>query len=249
MSAAAGKRPVLILGGGSDIGIAIAHRFALDGHPVQLALRRPETAEADRADIALRHGVESTVHRFDALDPQGIEPFFDGLPQLPGIVVSVIGLLGDQARAETDADHARALVETNFIGPFLALQAAARRLATLDEDTAIIGVSSVAGDRGRARNYWYGAAKAGFSTALSGLRQKYGASRLRVLTVKPGFVATRMTEGMDLPAPLTDSPEAIAALVHGAWRRGRATATPLRWRLVMGVVRALPDRLFRRMTF
>lgn len=243
------ERPVLILGGGSDIGLAIARRFARDGRPVQLALRRPEAAEDDRNDIALRHGVEVTTHRFDVLDIDAIEGFYDSLPALPGVVVSVIGLLGDQERTEADPALARLVVETNFLGPTLALEAAARRLAALDEDTGVIGVSSVAGDRGRARNYWYGAAKAGFTTALSGLRQKYGQGRLRVLTVKPGFVATRMTEGMDLPPALTATPDQIAELVHKAWRKGRASVTPPRWRLVMGIVRMLPDPIFRRVRF
>lgn len=242
-------RPVLILGGGSEIGLAIAHRFAADGRDVQLALRRPEEAGADCADITLRHGVTVTSHPFDALDPDGIEAFLDALPVTPGIVVCAVGLLGDQARAEADPALARRIVETNMVGPVIALQAAARRLVALDEDTALIGISSVAGDRGRAQNYWYGASKAGFGTALSGLRQKYGRSRLRVLTVKPGFVVTRMTEGMELPTGLTATPRQIAALTHRAWARRRATATPPLWRLVMGAVRAMPDALFRRSRF
>lgn len=242
-------RPILILGGGSEIGLAIARRFAADGHDVQLALRQPDRVAADQADIALRHGVGVTSHHFDAVDFDATEGFFDALPRTPGIVVSAIGVLPDQRRAETDSDLARLVVETNLLGPVLALQSAARRLSALDGDTAIIGISSVAGDRGRGQNYWYGAAKAGFTAALSGLRQKYGRSRLRVLTVKPGFVATRMTEGMDVPPVLTATPQQIAALTHRAWSSGRAVATPLRWRLVMGAVRALPDPIFRRARF
>lgn len=243
------ERPVLILGGGSDIGLAIAHRFAREGRPVMLALRRPEEAEPDLADLRLRHGVEASAHRFDALDLQGAGAFLDSLPALPGIVVSAVGLLGEQERDEGDPDAVRRVVETNFLGPAFVLEAAAERLAALDEPTAIIGIGSVAGDRGRARNYWYGAAKAGFATMLSGLRQKYGRAGLRVLTVKPGFVATRMTDGMDLPPALTDGPEAIAELVWRGWRRGSAVAVPWKWRLVMTAVRALPDPLFRRTRF
>ena len=114
---------------------------------------------------------------------------------------------------------------------------------------SVIGVGSVAGDRGRARNYWYGASKAGFAAALSGLRQKYARSQLHVMTVKPGFVATRMTEGMDLPAALTSTADAQAALIQRGLARGRHVVMDWRWRIVMAAIRAIPESAFRKMRF
>ncbi len=243
------KRPVLVLGARSDIGLAIAHRLAAAGHPIQLAARQPAALETDRGDMALRHGVEVTTHAYDALELDAIDDLFVGLPAQPGIVVCVIGLLGDQAETEGNAHKARFVVETNFLGPALVLEAAAQRLAALDEATAIVGISSVAGDRGRAKNYWYGASKAGFTAALSGLRQKYARSRLHVMTVKPGFVATKMTEGMDLIGPLTAQPDDIAKLVQDGLRRRRQVITPFRWWVVMSVIRAVPEKIFMKMKF
>lgn len=242
-------RPVLVLGGASEIGLAVARRFAREGHAVQLAARRPEELERERSDIALRHGVEVSLHLFDALDDTSVDRLLDELPGMPGTVVCAVGLLGDQALAERDPTHARLIVETNLTGPMIALEALARRLAAADEPGAIIGIGSVAGDRGRAKNYWYGAAKAGFAEALSGMRQRFRDSDLSVLTIKPGFVATRMTAGMSTPAHLTASAEQIADIAYRAWYRKRPVSYPLRWGIVMTIIRLIPERLFARLSF
>lgn len=241
--------PALILGAGSDIARALARGLAARGHAIRLAGRAPERFERDRADLALRHGVEVTTHPYDATDLAGIEAFLDALPETPRIVVCAVGLMGDQEATARDPARTAEVVAANLTGPALTLEAVARRMAALEEPTAILGISSVAGDRGRAKNYAYGAAKAGFTAWLSGMRQKYARSRLRVMTVKPGFVATAMTEGMDLPGPLVSSPEAFAEGVLRALDRGTMVHVEPRWRLVMGVVRLLPERLFVRTRF
>jgi len=244
------KRPVLILGGGSDIGLAIARRFAAEGHPIQLAARRPGALETARADLALRHRVEVSLHVFDALDLDGIEAFYDGLPETPSVVVCAVGLLGDQEGAERDPRHARLIAETNFLGPAVAVEAAARRLAALDEDTAIIAISSVAGDRGRAKNYWYGAAKAAFTTMLSGLRQRYSRTRLHVITMKPGYVMTKMVEGLDVPKLLAVAPDTIADAVMRAYRKKRhGNYGSLIWRLIALIIVHLPEPIFKKTKF
>lgn len=243
-------RPVLILGAGSDIALALAHGFAAQGRPVMLAARQPDTLEQNRADLALRHDVAVSLHAYDALALEQAAAFLDGLPQTPGVVVCVVGLLGVQAETEGDVAKIRAVVDSNLTGPAVALEAAALRLAKLDPPGAVIGFSSVAGDRGRATNYWYGAAKAGLTAMLSGLRQKYARSGLLVITVKPGFVATRMTEGMDLPKRLTAQPEQVASRVIRALEKRREVVYVLPiWRLVMTIIRLIPERLFRKMKF
>ncbi|MGF1500434.1 MAG: SDR family oxidoreductase [Paracoccaceae bacterium] len=242
-------RPVLLLGATSDIGRAILTRYAEAGRPVQLAGRDPAALDPFARDFALRHRIEATVHAFDALALDTHEAFFDALPATPSVVIMAVGALGTQESAETDPAEAARIVATNLTGPAWALEVAARRLAALGTPAAIIGLSSVAGDRGRAKNYWYGAAKAGFTAVLSGLRQKYARTPLHVVTVRPGFVATRMTEGMDLPGPLVDRPETIAALAHKAAERGRGVVVPAKWRLVMGVIKALPEGIFKKLKF
>ena len=117
-----------------------------------------------------------------------------------------------QAEAETDPAAAGRMMRANYLGPALLLGRVAARMATRGRGT-IVGISSVAGDRGRASNYVYGSAKAGFTAFLSGLRARMARDGVRVITVKPGFVRTRMTEGMKLPGALTAEPEEVARAV------------------------------------
>jgi len=206
------KPPVLILGARSDIGRATAHAFAAEGHPVQLAARNAAELGPDRTDLEVRYQVEATLHEFDALDTGGHAAFLDALPALPEIAVCAVGLMGDQAENETDADKAARVMRSNFEGPALILGALANRFAARGSGT-LVGISSVAGDRGRATNYVYGASKAGFTAFLSGLRNRLATRGVHVLTVLPGFVNTRMTEGMDLPGPLTAEPQELGAAI------------------------------------
>ena len=241
------KSPVLILGGRSDIGRAVAHRFAAAGHPVQLAARNADGLAEDAADLRLRHGVTVTLHELDALDAAGRAACLDGLDPLPGVAVCAIGLLGDQAESERDMAAATRVMRTNFEAPALVLAALANRFEARGSGT-LVGISSVAGERGRATNYVYGAAKAGFTAFLSGLRNRLAGQGVHVVTVLPGFVATRMTEGMDLPARLTARPEQVAEAIHAAVARGRDRVHVLPvWALVMAVIKAIPERVFKRL--
>jgi short-subunit dehydrogenase len=159
-----------------------------------------------------------------------------------------VGFLGEQSKAESDPAHASLIIRSNFEGPALLFSLFADRFASRGEGV-LVGVSSVAGDRGRASNYFYGAAKAGFTAFLSGLRNRFGATKIRIITVKPGYVRTRMTAGMKLPGPLTAEPEQVAEAIY------RATAVKPRdivyvkpiWRAVMTVVGLVPESIFKRL--
>ena len=244
-----GQSPVLIVGAKSDIARALAQQFAQRGHPLQLAARNPAELARDAADMALRHRVPVTVHAIDVTDLASFETFFDELPAVPRIVVSAVGLMGDQDANAADPALAQRVITTNFTGPALLLEAAARRLDALDAPAAIIGISSVAGDRGRARNYVYGSAKAGFTAWLSGLRQKYARRPLLVMSVRPGFVATSMTAGMDLPKALTTTPEALATRILRALDKGRPVQVDFLWQIIMGIITHLPERIFMKLKF
>jgi decaprenylphospho-beta-D-erythro-pentofuranosid-2-ulose 2-reductase len=239
--------PVLIVGARSDIAVALAHEYAARGCALILAARDPTALATIKADLEVRHDARVTVVACDVtdLDP---EPFFVSLEQTPGTVVMVAGLLGDQAANAADAALAEQVMATNFNGPARLLLAAARRMAARGSG-AIIGISSVAGDRGRASNFIYGSAKAGFSAFLSGLRNAMAKQGVHVLTVKPGFVATRMTADMDLPPRLTAQPAEVAKAVVRAQERGRDViyVKPI-WGVVMLVIRTIPERIFKRMS-
>ena len=240
-------RVALVIGATSDIGRAIARRLAADGYTLQLAGRDTERLEAEAGDIRARSGEPVTTRRCDVLDNDGGAEALAGLDPLPDVAICVVGLLGDQVRSERDGSAAAQVMRTNYVGPALLLGALAERFAQRGSGI-LVGVSSVAGERGRAANYVYGSAKAGFSAFLSGLRNRLSASGVHVVTVKPGFVRTRMTAGRDLPALLTATPDEVARAVARALRTRQDVVYVRRiWRLIMLVVRAVPERLFKRM--
>ena len=241
-------KTLLLVGGTSDIGRATAIRYASAGWRVLLAARNAEAAQRNADDAAARTGVTVTVHALDVLDTASFAPFIDALPVLPDTLVCVVGELGDQTRAETDLEHAAMVLRTNFEGPALLLGLFAERFAARGSGT-IVGVSSVAGDRGRASNYVYGAGKAGFTAFLSGLRNRLAPARIRVVTVKPGFVRTRMTARMKLPPLLTAEPAEVGEAIFKAAETGRGDIVYVRgiWRIVMTVITMIPEPVFKRL--
>lgn len=238
---------LLALGGTSDIAHAIAYRFAAEGYYLYLAARRPEDLEHDVQDLRLRYDTEAKAVPFDALDYTSHRSFYDNLPTPPVGVVCALGYLGNQKRAEGDFEEAKCIIETNALGCMSILNVVANDFEKRGEGF-IIGISSVAGDRGRQSNYFYGSAKSAFTAYLSGLRNRLHHSGVTVITVKPGFVDTRMTRELDLPALLTASPEQVAEDVYRAFRK-RKDVVYIKsvWRMIMWVIRALPERLFKRL--
>ena len=236
----------LVVGATSDIGRAVARRLARDGCALQLAARDVEALAAEVRDLRPAAGGGVTAHRCDVLDADGGVSLLDALDALPDVAVCVVGMLGDQRAARRDGAAAERIMRTNYVGPALLTAALAERFERRGSGV-LVGVSSVAGDRGRASNYVYGSAKAGFSAFLSGLRSRLAGSGVHVVTVKPGYVRTRMTRGMDLPPRLTAEPDEVARAVVRAIRRRRDVVYVRRvWRVIMLVVRALPERVFKR---
>jgi decaprenylphospho-beta-D-erythro-pentofuranosid-2-ulose 2-reductase len=241
-------KSLLVLGGSSDIGRASALRFARAGWKILLAGRDLAALRREAADIAARTNAEILTYRIDIFDTGSFVDFANRLPALPHTILCVIGLLGDQARAEKDVTHESAIIRSNFEGPALLLSVFAERLAVGGEGT-IVGVSSVAGERGRATNYVYGASKAGMTAFLSGLRNRFGKTKIRVVTVKPGFVRTRMTKGMALPALLTAEPEQVAEAIYSAVEVQPRDVVYVKsiWLVIMTMIKAIPERIFKRL--
>lgn len=240
------KKPVLILGATSGMARAIARAFAAEGHDLMLAARGVSRLEDDRADLVTRHGVEVSLHAFDALDLDAHAAFVSGLPELPEIAVCAVGAMGTQDENAADPKTGVMVMRANFEGPASVLGQLANAMEARGSGT-IVGISSVAGERGRASNYVYGSAKAGFTAFLSGLRNRLARKGVHVVTVLPGFVATAMTEGMDLPERLTAQPEEVGRAVLAAVgkRRNVIYVRPV-WRLVMAVIRAIPEPVFKK---
>jgi decaprenylphospho-beta-D-erythro-pentofuranosid-2-ulose 2-reductase len=239
----------LVLGGGSEIAQAIAQALAGDRtRRFVLAARAPARLEGAAGELRSAGAESVELVDFDADDTSSharfVEEVFDRHGDLD-LVLLAFGVLGDQAEAERDPQAAVALSHTNYVGAVSVLLAVARRLERQGHGTIVV-LSSVAGERARRSNFVYGASKAGLDAFSQGLGDSLASTGVDVMVVRPGFVRTKMTEGLD-PAPFATHPEAVAAAVLDGLRRGAHTvwAPPaLRW--VMAVLRHLPRSLFRR---
>lgn len=238
---------VLILGATSDMALALARKFGDKGYSLTLAARNLEKIKAMQADIRIRQRVPVEIVEFDANDVKSHEHFYHSLPVKPDVVICVFGLLGDQKVAQQKWEMSEAILYTNFIGAVSILNIVANDMEHRKQGV-IIGISSVAGERGRQSNYIYGSAKAGFTAYLSGLRNRLCKSNVHVLTVKPGFVKTRMIENIKTPGPLTSQPAKVAEDIYNAVSRRKNTIyTSSIWRPIMYVIKSLPEGIFKKL--
>ncbi len=241
-------KSVLILGAGSDMAKATARLYASKGYDILLAGRDPARFERLAADLATRNDVDATVHAFDALDIEAHYSFVESLPETPDIAISFVGHMGDQTENEDNPVIGAKVMRANFEGPASILAHLANAMERRASGT-LVGVSSVAGNRGRATNYVYGSAKAGFTAFLSGLRNRLAKKGVHVVTVLPGFVDTAMTEGMDTPAPLTADAQEVADAIYVAVAKGRNIIyVRAIWRLVMAVIVSIPEPIFKKLS-
>jgi decaprenylphospho-beta-D-erythro-pentofuranosid-2-ulose 2-reductase len=241
---------VLVLGGTSDIGLATAG--ALVEHrarTVVLAGRRPEALEEAAAELR-RSGAErvETVS-FDADDTASHAGFAEEVFARFGdidVVLVTFGVLGDQARSEQNPEEAVGVLTTNFVGAASIGLHVSHHLRRQGHGVLVL-LSSVAGQRARRANYVYGSSKAGVDAFYTGLGDSLVGSGVSVLVVRPGFVRTKMTEGMKA-APLSVSAEEVADVIVGALESGAEEVwAPRPLRAVMFVLRHLPRPLFRRL--
>ncbi|MDM8529776.1 SDR family oxidoreductase [Anaerolineales bacterium HSG25] len=239
---------VLILGATSDIAQALAYRYAQEGYNITLAARQVNRLDNLVSDITIRHQINVELAEFDALDFDSHAPFYDGLSSRPDVVICVFGYLGNQETAQADFAETKTIIDSNYTGAVSILNLVANEFER-QKNGAIIGISSVAGDRGRGSNYMYGSAKAGFSAYLSGLRNRLAKSGVQVLTVKPGFVRTKMTQNLKLPPVITATPEQVANDIYRANRSGRSVLyTRWMWQFIMLIIRHIPEFVFKRLS-
>jgi decaprenylphospho-beta-D-erythro-pentofuranosid-2-ulose 2-reductase len=237
----------LILGASSDMAIAIARKFASHKYDIQLAARNTAGLQALQSDINIRYNVQCTLLTFDALDYGSHRHFFQQLQPKPDVTICVFGYLGDAEKARSSWTEAARILHTNYTGAVSILDAAADHYAAAKKGT-IVGISSVAGERGRQSNYHYGSAKAGFTAYLSGLRNRLYHDGAHVVSVQPGFVYTRMTENLKLPKLLTGHPSDVANTVYNAVK-GKKNVVYVKWfwRWIMLIIRTIPEFMFKKM--
>lgn len=238
---------ILLLGAGSDMAIAIARRFAAAQYNIQLAGRQMVALQPLQQDLRIRYGITATVHQFDATAYDTHVAFYNTLPVKPDITLCAFGYLGDQEKAQQDWPEAARILQANFTGAVSILNIVANDYEAR-KSGMIIGISSVAGERGRQSNYIYGSAKAGFTAYLSGLRNRLFRSGVHVMSVQPGFVNTQMTQHLNLPPLLTAQPELVAnAVFKAVGRRKNVLYVKWPWKYIMLIIKLIPEFIFKKL--
>jgi decaprenylphospho-beta-D-erythro-pentofuranosid-2-ulose 2-reductase len=247
INAVGAPQSLLLLGGTSDIALAIAHRYAHPGLRVILAARPSERRTAAAAEIK-DLGCEVTEVDLDARDHESHATTIDMAFAGGDIDIAVIafGLLGDPERAWQDPDHALELAEVNYTAPVHLGVLLAKRMQAQAHGW-IVALSSVAGERVRRSNFVYGSTKAGFDGFFLGLGEALRDYGVRVLVVRPGFVKSKMTAHLT-EVPLSVTPDQVAeAIVDGINSKRELVWVPGPLRVVMSGLRHVPRPLFRRL--
>ncbi len=240
----------LVIGASSGIGEAIARRLAADGARVGLIARR--RAELDRVvdDVNRQANAKRALARVhDVRDTESAPELLQTTARDLGgldLVVYAAGVMHRVAFDEFDPDREIDMLRVNLGGAMAWLGPAAERFSRLRRGS-IVGIGSVAGDRGRTGNPAYGASKAGLHTYLEALRNRVARDGVGVLTVKPGFVDTAMTRDLDGLFWLISADRAAEIILRHARRGSSCVYVPARWRVVMAVIRSVPSFVFRRL--
>ena len=243
---------ILIIGATSSMAEAFALRYAKESAQFFLVARNKDKLDVVSANLTA-HGASRVISFvMDGNDshllPELLNTIWKTYERID-LALIAYGTLPNQCRAQTDIPYAIAEFRTNAESVIACMAGLAERFA-LQQMGVIAVIGSVAGDRGRASNYLYGSAKAAIETYASGLRGRLSRAGVHVLTIKPGFVATEMTAQLNLPALLTVSPEHVARDIHHAiLKRKDVLYTPWFWAIIMRIIRAVPEVIFKRMRF
>ena len=241
---------VVVLGGTSDIALATVVKLTEERRGVQVTLAaRPGERRAAAAAALDAFGIRVTEVDFEATDRTSYEGAIASAFEAGGdvdVVMVAFGVLGDQERAWQDVDAALELVQVNYAAAVACGVLVAEKLRVQGHG-AIIAMSSAAGERPRRSNFVYGSTKAGMDAFYTGLGYALAKDGVQVLVVRPGFVRTKMTTGLDA-APLSQTPEQVAKIIAAGLAAGRHTVwAPPTMRWVMSVLRHLPRSVFKRL--
>lgn len=240
-------KTVLIVGANSDIAKATARQYAQNGYDLLLTARKKDQLNDFVKDLHIKYGCQTDVLLLDILKCELHQEFYTRIKQkITGVIIAV-GYLGDQQIAEQQLEQTQVIINTNFTAVVCLLNIIANDFEKRGAGF-IIAISSVAGDRGRKKNYIYGAAKAGLTAYLSGLRNRLYDKGITVLTVKPGFVYSKMTKELSLPKKLTSQPKDLAKAIYQAQQKGKDVLYYFRkWRLIMIIIKAIPEKIFKQL--
>ena len=240
----------IILGATSSMARAFARAVAERGATVLLAGRDMDELKGAAVDLEARGAARALALRFDARDPATFGPIIDRAAEEEGMINAAVFVGSMPAQAEVDGDPG--LIDGTVVDSFAGPARFLHMLAPVIEARAggtVVGVGSVAGDRGRYSNYVYGSAKAGFHTYLAGLRNRLTRSGGHVVTVKPGFVDTAMTWGIEGMFLVADPADVARDILRAVEKKRNVIYTPFFWRWIMTIIRLVPEPIFKKLSF
>lgn len=241
---------VFVLGAGSDIAQATVRALVRRrARTVVLAAREPDTLTPFADELRALGATDVRTVAFDAHHTDEHAAFVDGVFAAVGdvdLAILAFGVLGDPEQAERDAAAAIEIAQVNYLGSVSTAVPVSQRMIDQGHGT-IVALSSVAGERVRRANFVYGSSKAGMDTFFHGLGDALVGTGVHVMVVRPGFVHTKMTTGME-PAPLSTTADAVAdAIVRGLERGAETVWVPSTLRYLMSVLRHIPRPIFRKL--
>lgn len=239
----------LIIGATSDIAKELIYIFANYGYSLDLAARRIDELDRIASDLRIRYNIEVKNYKLDIENMINVDEFIENYKYVPDVVVFAIGYLGNQQLAEIDWNEAKRIIDINYTSQIPLLNNFANLMAKSKHGT-IIGISSIAGERGRKANYFYGSAKSALTQYLSGLRQKLSDTKVRVLTVKPGFIRTKMTSHLAVPSIFEGNARDVAKKIFEAYKKNQPVLiTPSIYKVLNTIIKFIPEGIFKKLNF
>ena len=237
------KDYILIMGAKGDIARELAKLYAKNGNNLILSGRNIEQLEELKKDLE-QHNIEIALKELDITDFNIFPKFIKSLPPSPKGFVFITGT--NPKNASENVTKCLNTIHVNYTGPMLMINQILCEIESFKKGF-IIGVSSVAGERGRQKNYIYGSAKSAFSTYLSGLRQRLNNKYIHVMTVHPGFVKTKMTKNIETIKFLTAEPHEVANDIYNGQQNGKEIVySKWYWKYIMLIVRNIPEFIFKK---
>lgn len=240
------NKNILILGGNSDVAKCLASDLARLGSNLILTERENGQLSKFSNDLVSMFNINCKVKFLDVIDYRSHKDFFNETKENISIVISCIGFLDEQKKSESDFKICLKSIQTNYIGLVSVINLFASYFENNNYGT-IVGISSVAGERGRKTNYIYGSAKAGFTTYLSGLRNRLYNKGVKVITIIPGFILTKMTLHLSLNKALAVEPSLVSlAIINSIKKNKDVVYVHFIWKYIMIIIRNIPEFFFKK---
>ena len=227
---------ILVIGGNSDIGYATAKVFAKNKYNIHLVSRIISQLEIKKKEIENLYGVDCKITSLDILNEENVNNFFNKNLESPNIVLIAVGLV------ELNEKNYERIAHTNYVSPMMFIEKSLTKYKIQKKLDTIIGISSIAGDRGKKKNCIYSSSKSAFTSYLDGLRQRLYSDKIHVITVKPGYVKTKMTKNLKLPKVLISSANHVGNKIFESYKNKTNTLyVPKYWSIIMFFYKIIPE--------